>query len=86
MFIQEFDLDVNRFFGLDLGDLDGDNDLDIFLIACCGNAAKVWLNQGDGTFIHSMDTLKFIQGVLQLTSIVELFLSCNRQRFERRTL
>ncbi|MCP4415219.1 MAG: hypothetical protein GY805_01260 [Chloroflexi bacterium] len=44
-------------FGVVLGDLDGDNDLDAFVANTVSHANKVWLNDGDGTFSDSGQNL-----------------------------
>ncbi len=38
---------------VDLGDLDGDGDLDAFLVGTNGQNNRLWLNNGDGTFVVS---------------------------------
>ncbi len=48
--------------GVALGDLDGDGDMDAFVVngdLGNGSSNKVWLNEGDGTFIDSGQVLGF---------------------------
>ncbi len=42
------DVGTSDSYGVSLGDVDGDGDLDAFVANCCGN--KVWLNDGSGNF------------------------------------
>ena len=49
---------LENYFGLTLGDVDGDNDIDAF-IPGLGNT-PLWLNQGDGTFINSSQTFPLL--------------------------
>jgi hypothetical protein len=39
--------------GLDVGDLDGDGDLDVFLALASGHPNQVWFNDGQGVFSYS---------------------------------
>ncbi|MCP4697336.1 MAG: VCBS repeat-containing protein [Gammaproteobacteria bacterium] len=43
--------------GIDLGDLDGDGDLDAFIANAWNRANKVWLNEGSGVFSDSGQSL-----------------------------
>jgi hypothetical protein len=38
-------------FGVDLGDVDGDDDIDAFVVN--RDSSKVWLNDGSGTYTDS---------------------------------
>ena len=42
---------------LALGDVDGDTDLDVFLVRLIGRPAQVWLNNGSGQFSNSNQSL-----------------------------
>ncbi|MCP4697337.1 MAG: hypothetical protein GY862_10870, partial [Gammaproteobacteria bacterium] len=43
--------------GIDLGDLDGDGDLDAYIVNAWNRADKIWLNDGDGFFSDSGQNL-----------------------------
>ena len=43
--------------GIDLGDLDGDGDLDAFVANTSGQGNKIWLNDGSGIFSDSHQSL-----------------------------
>ncbi len=44
--------------GLDVGDLDGDSDLDVFLALASGHPNQVWFNDGQGVFNDSGQQLR----------------------------
>ena len=50
-------LGSSKSYGVRLGDLDGDGDLDAFVANCFGQANKVWLNDGSGAFSDSGQNL-----------------------------
>jgi WD40 repeat protein len=48
--------------GLDVGDLDGDGDLDVFLALASGHPNQVWFNDGQGVFSDSGQQLSSALG------------------------